>query len=49
VSGAKRETFDCTKCTGFMPTCLHRITFVVSDDNTVSAVNVAHPACLGTP
>jgi hypothetical protein len=49
VSGAKRENFDCTKTKGFFPTCILRIDFKVDDQNVISNVRVADPACIGTP
>lgn len=49
VTGAKRENFDCTRTTGFFPTCLLRVGFVADDNNRVSNLRVANPACMGTP
>jgi hypothetical protein len=49
VTGAKRENFDCTKTMGFFPTCLLRVAFVADDNNLVSHIRVANPACMGTP
>lgn len=49
VTGAKRENFDCTKTKGFFPTCLLRVEFKVDDQNLISHVRVADPACIGTP
>jgi hypothetical protein len=49
VSGTKRERFDCTKNTGFFPTCILRIEFNVDDENKISEIGVREPACLGIP
>lgn len=49
VSGAKRENIDCTKTTGFFPTCVLRVTFIADDKNLVSTLRAPHPACMGTP
>jgi hypothetical protein len=49
VSGAKRENFDCTKMTGFFPTCTLRIEFKVDEQNVISTMRIAEPACVGTP
>lgn len=49
VVGAKRENFDCTKTMGLFPTCLLRVGFVADDKNRVSHIDVAEPACMGTP
>lgn len=49
VTGAKRENFDCTKTEGFFPTCVLRVEFKVNDENAISKVRVADPACIGTP
>ena len=49
VSGAKREHFDCTKEKGFFPSCVLRVEFKADDQNAVSNVRVADPACIGTP
>lgn len=49
VSGASRENFDCTKNAGFFPSCVLRIQFKVNDQNLVSNLRVADPACIGTP
>ena len=49
VSGAKRENFDCSKQTGFFPTCILRVRFTVDDQNKISALSVPEPACIGTP
>ena len=49
VSGASRENFDCTKNTGFFPSCVLRIQFKVNDQNLVSNLRAADPACIGTP
>ncbi|MDL2353747.1 MAG: hypothetical protein QFF03_00660 [Pseudomonadota bacterium] len=49
VTGEKRENFDCTKTQGFFPTCVLRVTFKVNDKNGLSALQVANPACIGTP
>jgi len=49
VSGAKRENFDCSKTTGFFPTCILHIDFAVDDQNKITTVAAHDPACLGTP
>ena len=49
VTGAKRENFGFTKQTGSFPTCLLRIEFKVDDENKVTKLRVADPACIGTP
>ena len=49
VSGAKRENFDCTKSTGFLVTCIHRVKFEADDKNLVSNLRAVGPACIGTP
>ena len=49
VSGAKREHFDCTKEKGFFPSCILRVEFSADDQNAISHVRVADPACIGTP
>jgi hypothetical protein len=49
VSGAKREHFDCTKTMGVFPTCLLRVRFSVGDDNMITTMSAAEPACIGTP
>jgi hypothetical protein len=49
VSGANRENFDCTRNTGFLPTCILRIVFQSDDRNLVSNLRARDPACLGTP
>lgn len=49
VSGAKRESFDCTRSAGTFPTCVLRITFVADDMNLVSSLAVREPACMGAP
>ena len=49
VSGAKRENFDCTKTTGFFPTCVLRVTFIADDKNLVSTLSAPRAACMGTP
>lgn len=49
VSGASRENFDCTKNAGFFPSCVLRIQFKANDQNLVSNLRVADPACIGTP
>ena len=49
VTGAKRENFDCTKTMGFFPACLLRVAFVADDNNLVSHLRMADPACMGTP
>jgi hypothetical protein len=49
VSGAKRESFDCTKNTGFFPSCIHRVQFEANDQNLVSNLRIVGPACIGTP
>jgi hypothetical protein len=49
VSGARRENFDCTKQTGFFPTCISRVDFEVDDKNLVSNLRALGPACIGTP
>jgi hypothetical protein len=49
VNGEKREHFDCTKTTGFFPTCILRIEFIVDDGNKISEISVREPVCTGTP
>jgi len=49
VTGAKRENFDCTKTAGFFVTCVLRVEFKVSDENTISRPSILEPACIGTP
>ena len=49
VSGAKRDEFDFTKETGAFPTCVLRVRFKVSDQNLVTNLQIAEPACIGTP
>jgi hypothetical protein len=49
VSGRVRENFDCTKTSGFMPTCQLRIVFSVDEDNRVVGLRASDPACIGTP
>jgi hypothetical protein len=49
VTGAKRENFNCTKTEGLFPTCILRVEFNVAEENTISHVRVADPACIGTP
>jgi len=49
ISGANRKNFDCTKTTGFFPTCLLRIVFQADDRNLVANLSTRDPACLGTP
>jgi len=49
VSGANRESFDCTRSVGFWQSCIQRITFVVDENNLVASLVVHDPACLGTP
>jgi hypothetical protein len=49
VAGAKREHFECTKTTGFFPSCLLRVEFIADDKNQVSHLRAANPACMGTP
>lgn len=49
VSGANRENFDCTKSTGFLVSCVHRVKFEADDKNLVSNLRAVGPACIGTP
>lgn len=49
ITGVKREDFDCTKQAGFFPTCIFRVQFQATDENLVSNLRVAEPACIGTP
>lgn len=49
VTGEKRENFSCSKTVGLFPTCLSRVEFVADDNNLVSRLRVADPACMGTP
>ena len=49
VSGARREDFDFTKETGTFPSCVLRVQFKVDEQNLVSDLRVAEPACIGTP
>lgn len=49
VSGARRESFDFTKQTGVFPSCIFRIAFEADDENRVSHLRIADPACMGTP
>lgn len=47
VSGERREQFDCTKTSGFLPTCVWRIRFTVNDRQAVDTIASPPPACTG--
>ena len=47
--GKRGVDFDCTKMTGFLITCVHRITFKVVDEGRIANLDVRNPACIGSP
>ena len=49
VGGALRENFDCSIMKGVFPTCVLHVRFRVDDQNLITHVRAADPACIGTP